>query len=450
MTFDSERDARPPNEPSGPDAEYVPVWRLSAAVPAAVAVALLLCAAGMLFSRIELVLLALPLLISAAVAWENRPRGSSTAQLRTRLSEQPDRSSLGYTIAFRMPDPAEHVQLRLTGLGEPIGDVLIGRAGAADVHGVVPLLHSGPQEFLRIEHRLIGADAGFISDTGPQVSVSRVVEPKYDPVSSLPVPPVLHGLTGTHPSRRPGDGGEFRDIHPFVPGDRLRRIDWKATARRGGASGELYVRRTTADADATVLLVLDSRDDIGENVDAWGTTSPLAQGLSSMDIARQASASLAAGYIRVGDRVGFQDLASSARAVQHGGGSRHLARLVRAIEQAGPSGPVLYRVRPPVVVTGALIYVLSTFLDDEAGRMATLWRGAGHRVIAVDVLPAARLRQLSREQIVAHRIVLMERADRVRALERVGVEVMRWQNLHGGVNRAAQLRTLSRPARAAR
>ncbi|MEO8906945.1 MAG: DUF58 domain-containing protein, partial [Microbacteriaceae bacterium] len=88
--------------------------------------------------------------------------------------------------------------------------------------------------------------------------------------------------------------------------------------------------------------------------------------------------------------------------------------------------------------------------DDEAGRMAALWRGAGHRVIAVDVLPEARLAHLSREEIMAHRIVLMERADRIRSLERVGVEVMRWQNLDGGVNRAAQLRTLSRPARAVR
>ena len=46
--------------------------------------------------------------------------------------------------------------------------------------------------------------------------------------------------------------------------DRLRRIDWKATARRGQNAGDLYVRRTAALADATVLIVLDSRDDVGE------------------------------------------------------------------------------------------------------------------------------------------------------------------------------------------
>ncbi|MFN4773266.1 MAG: DUF58 domain-containing protein, partial [Gemmatimonas sp.] len=32
-----------------------------------------------------------------------------------------------------------------------------------------------------------------------------------------------------HASARPGDGGEFRDLHPYAPGDRVRRIDWKAT-----------------------------------------------------------------------------------------------------------------------------------------------------------------------------------------------------------------------------
>lgn len=168
-----------------------------------------------------------------------------------------------------------------------------------------------------------------------------------------------------------------------------------------------------------------------------------------MDIARTAASSLAAGYIRAGDRVGFQDLASSARMIQHGGGSRHLARLLRAVELTGPSGPPIYRVRPPVVVAGALIYVLSTFLDDEAGRMATLWRGAGHRVIAVDVLPAPRLARLPREQVLAHRIITMERDDRIRSLVQAGIDLIRWQDGVHGASRAAQLRTLSRPRRAA-
>jgi uncharacterized protein (DUF58 family) len=441
----------PPDTPAQDGApQHAPAWRLTAALPAAVVVALLLAAGGLVFSRIEPVLLALPLIVSAASAWGRRPNLTEHSTIRAALADHADASLLRYEIDIDTPAGTEQVHLRLSALGERIGDVLLAEAAASGVHGVVPVIHSGPQEFLRIDYRLIGSEATYVSDAAPTLRIRRVVEPRYSPVSSLPLPPVLHGLTGSHPSRRAGEGGDFRDIHPFTPGDRLRRIDWKATARRGGPAGDLYVRRTTATADATVLVVLDSRDDIGENVQEWGRSSPAQQGLSSMDIARQAAASLAAGYIRAGDRVGFHDLASTARAVQSSGGARHLSRLIRAIEQAGPSGPVHYRVRPPLVVSGALIFVLSTFLDDEAGRMAAAWRGAGHRVIAVDVLPVPRRARLTREQLLAHRIITMERADRMRSLARVGIEVMRWQDATTGVSRAAQLRVLSRPGRATR
>ena len=35
-------------------------------------------------------------------------------------------------------------------------------------------------------------------------------------------------------ARAKGDGIEFADIRPFVPGDRVRRINWRASARRPG------------------------------------------------------------------------------------------------------------------------------------------------------------------------------------------------------------------------
>jgi len=420
-----------------------PQWTMSAAIPSAAVVALLFCAAGLVFSRFDIVLVALPLIGCVALAWERRPRAREASSVHARLAEHADGGTLGYTIAIVPPEHAEQVQLRLTVLGDSIGEYLVGRTTAGNVPGTVPIIHSGPQELLAVQHRLIAEDAAFVGSASRLLPVRRTVTPRFTPIESLPLPPVLHGLTGTHASSRPGDGGEFRDIHPFTPGDRLRRIDWKATARRAGSPGDLYVRRTTATADATVLLVLDSRDDVGENVASWNDASSSLQGLSSMDVARQAASSLAAGYIRAGDRVGFQDLASQGRMIQHGGGIRHLARVLRAIELTAPSGPPLHRVRAPLVVPGALIYVLSTFLDDEAGRMAALWRGSGHRVIAVDVLPSGRLEHLPREQVLAHRIILMERADRIRALGAYGIECIAWQQNDRAASRAARLRALS-------
>ena len=83
---------------------------------------------------------------------------------------------------------------------------------------------------------------------------SRIVAPRRAAIGSLPLPRRLQGLTGAHESARAGDGGDFRDIHPFTAGDRLRRIDWKATARRGQNAADLYVRRTAALAGTIDVL----------------------------------------------------------------------------------------------------------------------------------------------------------------------------------------------------
>ncbi len=316
-----------------------------------------------------------------------------------------------------------------------------------DLVGRVPLLHSGPQELVRVEYRFLGADAAALSLPQEPLVASRVVAPPRTAIRSLPLPRRLQGLTGSHESARAGDGGDFRDIHPFTAGDRLRRIDWKATARRGQNAGDLYVRRTAALADATVLIVLDSRDDVGEQVAEWSRNTAAAKGISALDVAREAASSIAAGYIQAGDRVGFQDLSSRSRMIAHAGGSRHLWRLLRAIEITQPSAVPFRHQRPPIVPPGALVYLLSSLLDDEAVRLALRWRGNGHRVIAVDVLPAGRFARTTRYERIAYRIVMMERDDRIRTLQARGVELLRWPEDGASLPRQARLQLLSRPVR---
>jgi uncharacterized protein (DUF58 family) len=274
-----------------------------------------------------------------------------------------------------------------------------------------------------------------------------VVAPDRTMIRALPLPHRLQGMIGEHQSARTGDGGEFRDIHPFSPGDRLRRIDWKATARRGQSAGDLYVRRTNALADATVLIVMDSRDDVGEQIAEWSRNAALHKGLSSLDVAREAATSIASAYIASGDRVGFQDLSSRQRMIQHAGGGRHLWRLLRAIEVTAPSSTPFRHQRPPIVPTGALVYLLSSLLDDQSVNLALSWLGTGHRVIAVDVLPPPLFERTSRHERMAHRMVLMERDDRIRLLRVRGVEVLHWSGEHDGPSLAARLQLLSRSPR---
>ena len=76
--------------------------------------------------------------------------------------------------------------------------------------------------------------------------------------------PRAEGLVGGHRSRRPGEGTDVAGVRPFVPGDRLRRVNWRVTGR----TGELHVTATYSDRDTEVLLCLDSRQDLGRPPDS--------------------------------------------------------------------------------------------------------------------------------------------------------------------------------------
>ena len=257
----------------------------------------------------------------------------------------------------------------------------------------------------------------------------------------------MTGITGAHDSARPGDGGEFRDVALFAPGDRLRRIDWRRTARRAERPGDLYVRRTFATADALVVLVVDGRDDLGCDVTEWGGSRRAGHEATSLDLAREAAVSLATAYVAAGDRVGFRALAGTARSVEPGGGTRHLERLRSTIASVAPTGDATEAARMPLVPAASLVVVLSTFLDDQAASMAMTWAATGHRVVAVDVLPTPDLRRASKHERTAFRLVALEREDRLAEMAATGVEQIHWQTGDDG-SPAVQLRLLSRPRRA--
>lgn len=62
-----------------------------------------------------------------------------------------------------------------------------------------------------------------------------------------------HRLLGEWSANIQGQGLEFRDLRDYVPGDDLRRLDWKATAR----TGRPQIRQFREDRHQTVQLALD-------------------------------------------------------------------------------------------------------------------------------------------------------------------------------------------------
>lgn len=89
------------------------------------------------------------------------------------------------------------------------------------------------------------------------VSLEQLIQLKADArgFSLLPKQPVHSLLAGRHASRLRGRGLTFEELRHYVPGDDVRTIDWKATARLRST----HVRVYTEERERPVLLVVDQR-----------------------------------------------------------------------------------------------------------------------------------------------------------------------------------------------
>jgi uncharacterized protein (DUF58 family) len=177
-----------------------------------------------------------------------------------------------------------------------------------------------------------------------------------------------------------GQGTEFDSLREYVPGDDVRSIDWRATAR----AGDVVVRTWRPERDRRVLLVLDTgRTAAGRVGDA-----------PRLDAAMDAALLLAALAARAGDRVDFIAYDRVLRAsVQGSSATELLASLVQAMapleaslvepDWAGATAEILRRAPHRSLV------VLLTALDPapvEYGLLPVLARLTDkHRVLLASV-----------------------------------------------------------------
>jgi uncharacterized protein (DUF58 family) len=405
-------------------------WDVTSSGTAGVAVGVVVLAFGLLAGRADVALLGVPLLLGAL--WTGRPGALDAARpttpTRARV-ETPDEAAtageLRADLELEPPPGAELVQVRVSAPGHRRVDVVV-PAGRRRLPLRLSAVRTGPQRTFHVEVRGYGAGGATAEVPLSVAAADRLVLPAATPLGSVPLPQRLRGLTGPHTSPRLGDGSELRDVHLFTPGDQVRRIDWRTTARRSPDLDELYVRRTYATAEATVVLVLDSRDDVGPDLATWRGSGPQrVDEPTSLDLARNAAASVATTLVEGGDRVGLEDLGRRRRPLPPAAGRRHLRRVLHGLALSHPVGTPGRRLRPPQLPADAFVYLFTTALDDEPVVLARYWRETGHGVVVVDTLPDVRPAR-GEHMRLAWRITRLERDDRLGALAAEGVPVLRW------------------------
>lgn len=129
-------------------------------------------------------------------------------------------------------------------------------------------------------------------------------------------------LDGEYASVFRGRSLDYDDLREYVPGDEIRDIDWKATARHGAP----LVKRYVATRKQTVIVVVDT----GRSMAA---TAP--SGEPKRNIAVAVVGMLGYLAVRHGDLVGLVEGDSAAsRLHEPAAGEAHLERLLRVIDRA--------------------------------------------------------------------------------------------------------------------
>ncbi len=65
-------------------------------------------------------------------------------------------------------------------------------------------------------------------------------------------------MVGGHRMRRKGQSLEFYEYQPYMPGDDIRHVDWRASARYGGGD-ELLIKKFAAEEQLTLVISIDTR-----------------------------------------------------------------------------------------------------------------------------------------------------------------------------------------------
>ena len=264
------------------------------------------------------------------------------------------------------------------------------------------------------------------------------VYPREETLRSLVPPLETQVFAGNQVSRVRGEGIEFADLREWQPGDRVRRVNWRATALRGS----LWVNEQYPERNTDVVLFLDTFAEVR------------AQGRSTNDRAVRAAATLARGYLQRKDRVGLVGYGGVLSWLVPESGTRQLYAIVDTLLASDIVHSFALRdvdtLPPRTLPPKALVLAITPLLDNRTASALLDLRARGYDLIVVEVSPLELVDPaLAASVELAHRLWRLSREALRWRYEQVGVPVVTWRE---GVPLAAPLeevnafRHLARPA----
>jgi uncharacterized protein (DUF58 family) len=379
------------------------------------ALAVLALVAALAAGRPELAALAMPFALLVVIAVTGAAPPSLAGSLRLERHRALEGETLRATAAVRGGATAARVELHL-----PAAARL--QSAPASIAFWLPRGESREVEFE------LAAERWGVHSVGPMVARVRGplgeardlrTYPGIGRLRTLVAPLRTRPVIGSQVSRERGEGIEFADLRPLVPGDRARRINWRASSRRRVP----YVNVHHPEQSADVVLFLDT---FAEAEHA---------GEGTLDAAVQAAAALASAYLARRDRVGLVSFGAELRWLTPGAGTGQLYRIADALLVSDARLSLAWRdvthLPRRLLPARALVLALSPLLDERGTTALLDLRARGYDLAVVEVSPLAHT---PADEAGAHRLPLrlwrLQR-DALRArFESLGVPVARWEHAH--------------------
>ena len=221
-------------------------------------------------------------------------------------------------------------------------------------------------------------------------------------------------FAGNRTARSRGDGVEFADVRPYAPGDRPRRVNWRATSLRQ----TLHVNEQHQERNSDVIIFVDS------------FAEARLEGEGTLDLAVRAATSLAAHYLAARDRVGFVAFGGVVRWLTPAGGAIQRYRMFEALLETQVALSAAWKdidVLPARALTPqALVVALTPLLDDRGIAALLDLRRRGFDLVVLEIPPLAFVPGGSSLDVLAGRFWRLRR-DAIRfRFDQLGVAVVPW------------------------
>ena len=248
-----------------------------------------------------------------------------------------------------------------------------------------------------------------------------VIMPDILKLRHLAIRPLrTRAYAGPVPARQGGSGVSFFGVRTYEPGDPLRWINWRMSARH---PSDYYVNEFEPERIADVGLILDIR----QRNDVRVRGKPL------LEYSVSAMSSLASAFLDDGNRVGMLIYGRYLNWTFPGYGKIQRKRILEALTRVKPGNSLVFDqldLLPTRYFPAKSQIVLVSPLSPDDTSMLIRLRAQGYQVLVISPDPvsyeAGALGDRKDAELAA-RIARLERELQLRYLRRAGVQVVDWQ-----------------------